>query len=152
MPQPCKKKTYLRPVVEARRTARTPWDPCHVQAATDLRGVDIGAHQHRMVSWKPPRGDRAANLVRNPVRLIRSRAESAKRHRVRRGPLGLGAQLLGDPKLRLKSLWVIESDQSTRRGEDRSRASEFLVSTTFVASGYRSTKPRMFSMAAPRNR
>ena len=122
MPQPCEEEAHLRSVVEARRTARTPWDPCHVQAATDLRGIYVGAHQHRMVTGEPPRCNRAADLARNPVRLIGSRAKSSERHRVWCRPLHLGAQLLGDPELCLESLWVVESDEAACRREDRGRA------------------------------
>ena len=118
MSEPSEEESNLWSVVESGRTARTPSDPRHIQAASDLHCVNVCAHQHSVIAGSPSSINRRPNLLRDPVCFVRSGAESPKSNGGRTPWIRLGAQILGDPESRLKAVRIVESNQATRSGQD----------------------------------
>ena len=118
MSEPSEEESNLWSVVESGRTARTPSDPRHIQAASDLHCVNVCAHQHGVIAGSPSSINRRPNLLRDPVCFVRSGAESPKSNGGRTPWIRLGAQILGDPESRLKAVRIVESNQATRSGQD----------------------------------
>ena len=78
MAQSRQEEAHLGAIVETGSAARTPWNPEHVEAASNLHAVDVRAHEHRVIAGPPPTGDGVADLGSDPIRLVRGGAESAE--------------------------------------------------------------------------
>ena len=89
MAQTGEQKAHLRAIVQTRCAARTPRDPQHVEAATNLDVINIGAHEHCMIARPSATRHGVTDLCSNPIGLVRGRPESTERHgyRVARHPL-----------------------------------------------------------------
>ena len=80
MAEASQQETHFGAIVEPSCAARTPWNPEHVEAASDLDAVDVGAHEHRVITRPTPTGNGIANLLGDPICLVRRRTESAEGH------------------------------------------------------------------------
>ena len=83
MAQSRQEEAHLGAIVETGSAARTPWNPEHVEAASNLHAVNVRAHEHGVIAGPSPTRDGVADLRGDPIGLVRRRAESAEGHRRR---------------------------------------------------------------------
>ena len=109
----------LGPGVQPGGSREPPRDPGHVQRAQDRIGVVVRAHQDRVVAGRCPVCDPAADLRRDPVRLLGRAREGLDTNRHGVGRHALGAEPLRDAGPDLEAIRVVEADQAVRGVEHR---------------------------------
>ena len=110
---------HLRTGVQAGRPGEPPWDSDHVQRPQDRVSVSVRPHEDRVVASRGTRFDPAPDIRRDPVGLLGARAEDLEPDRRRGRRDTLGPQPLGDARLHLESIGIVEPDEPMGRVEDR---------------------------------